>query len=146
MDRVERLPVTAIFEVQVIARGPARTADPTDDIPLRHALPWCDQVTVVVRVSGFDTLSVIDHDHLAIATFVVGEFYPAVGGSVNRGSARRPQVDAAVQATAAVAEMRRYLEMAQRPDEFGRAQLEILRGMLQLIVIIRFDGCNFMFR
>jgi hypothetical protein len=65
-----------------------------------------------VRVSGFDSLSVVDYDYLAIAIPVTGEFHAAVGGSVNRGSTRCSQVDAAVQASPAIAEMGRYLEIA----------------------------------
>jgi hypothetical protein len=34
MDRIERLPVATILEMQVIARGSAGTANPADDFAL----------------------------------------------------------------------------------------------------------------
>jgi hypothetical protein len=110
MGWIKRLSVSAKLKVHVVASGFTGATDPGDDFALLNPLTQFDQVAAVVRVSGFDSPAVIEDDHMAIAPTETGELYPADGGRVNRGPAWRAQVDTAVHAPAAKAEIRRYLE------------------------------------
>lgn len=105
MGRIKRLSVPAKFEVHVVDGGSSGAANPGDDFALLNSLTLFDQVAAVVRICGFDSPAMIDDDHMAIAVFVACKLYPAGGGRMNRGSAWRAKVDAAVQAPSAKAEL-----------------------------------------
>ena len=90
--RIQCPSISAELEMHVIAGRIARPADGSDYCSLLHTLTSLHQVSLIMRVRGFNTITVIDDNHVTIAAIVAGEFDPASGRCANLCSANRAQV------------------------------------------------------
>src|SRR5215211_2763769 len=116
--RVDGLAVDPHLEVKVGPEAEARAVAYPDHLPLAHVLADRDGDRRLMRVAGRDPASVVDAGVVAVAGLRPGDRDRAVGGGVDRRSARDSDVDARVAALpgALLAEGRGHRSV-DRPDE-----------------------------
>ena len=65
-DRVNGFAVPTVLEVHVIAGSVTASTNPGDRLTLIDTLAFIDQVTTIMRVSGFSAATMIDYDDMPI--------------------------------------------------------------------------------
>ena len=73
-------------------------ADVGDDLSARDALAFGHLTRGAVTVEGGDAATVVNHDDVTVAVHDAGEGDDALGGGGDRGSPRRAEIDACMQA------------------------------------------------
>src|SRR6266702_7207229 len=119
VQRLYRRSVDPYLEVQVVAGGRAGGTDPADQVALAYLLPGVHQDDRLVAVARGQPLAlvhaVVDAGVVAVPPAPAGLDHNAVAGDVDRGAARRGQVDSGVQLPDPVVGVVAHSEVAGLP-------------------------------
>ena len=116
--RVDRRPVDARLEVQVVAEAVAGAAHVADDLALLHAGAVGGGEARLVRVAARQAAGVLDAGVVAVAAHPAHQHHAARVGGADRGARAHGDVHAGVQAAPARAEGRHH-RAVHRPDQLA---------------------------